>query len=107
LHPRHCIGARIFLHEISAPFPRILRDDADAMGKAWLTRSFRGDKFYKQSLGIERLPSSVRLRQRMVGHAGELFDFLGPLIETLLQRPHRYDLGRLRRPVVDRRSVVQ
>jgi hypothetical protein len=48
--------------------------------------SFRGDKFYKQSLGIELLPSSVRLRQRLDAHAGELFDFMAPLIETLLQR---------------------
>jgi hypothetical protein len=48
--------------------------------------SFRGDTFYKQALGIELLPSSVRLRQRMDAHASELFDFLPALIETLLQQ---------------------
>lgn len=54
--------------------------------------NFRGDKFYKQALGIELLPSSVRLRQRMDGHASELFDFLPSLIEALLARA-RPDYG--------------
>ena len=46
--------------------------------------NFRGDTFYKQSLGIELLPSSATLRQRMDAHATDLFDFLAPMIETLL-----------------------
>lgn len=54
------------------------KSDFEAIG------NFQGDKFYKQALGIELLPSSVRLRQRMDGHAAELFDFLPSLIETLL-----------------------
>ena len=51
--------------------------------------SFRGDAFYKQALGIALLPSSPTLRQRMDARAGELFDFMPPMIETLLgaQRP--------------------
>ena len=47
-------------------------------------QNYRGDAFFKQSLGIELLPSNVRLRQRMDSHAEDLFDFLGPLTETLL-----------------------
>ncbi len=46
--------------------------------------NFRGDAFFKQALGIELLPSSPTLRQRMDARAGDLFDFLPPLIETLL-----------------------
>ncbi|MGH8703284.1 MAG: IS1380 family transposase [Burkholderiales bacterium] len=46
--------------------------------------NFRGDTFFKQSLGIELLPSSATLRQRMDARADDLFDFLPPLIETLL-----------------------
>ena len=51
--------------------------------------NFRGDTFYKQALGIALLPSSPTLRQRMDARAGELFDFVPPMIETLLagQRP--------------------
>ena len=51
--------------------------------------NFRGDTFYKQSLGIRLLPSSPTLRQRMDARAGEMFDFAVPMIETLLagQRP--------------------
>jgi hypothetical protein len=48
--------------------------------------AFRGDKFYKQSLGIALLPSSVRLRQRLDAQASALFEFVPSLIETLLQR---------------------
>jgi hypothetical protein len=46
--------------------------------------NFRGDAFYKRALGIELLPSSPTLRQRMDARASDLFDFLPPLIETLL-----------------------
>ena len=46
--------------------------------------NFRGDAFFKQALGIKLLPSSPTLRQRMDARAAELFDFLPPLIETLL-----------------------
>jgi len=46
--------------------------------------NFRGDTFFKQALGIKLLPSSPTLRQRMDARASELFDFLPPLIETLL-----------------------
>ena len=51
--------------------------------------NFRGDAFYKQALGIGLLPSSPTLRQRMDARAAELFDFIAPMIETLLvsQRP--------------------
>lgn len=46
--------------------------------------NYRGDAFYKQSLGIELLPSTVTLRQRLDAQAGALFDHLPVLIETLL-----------------------
>lgn len=56
--------------------------------------NFRGDAFFKQALGIKLLASSPTLRQRMDARAAELFDYLGPLIETLLQGA-RPDLGLL------------
>ena len=46
--------------------------------------NFRGDAFFKRSLGIALLPSSPTLRQRMDARASDFFDFLPPLIETLL-----------------------
>src|ERR1700712_5134655 len=46
--------------------------------------NFRGDAFYKQALGIELVPSSVTLRQRLDAQSIGLFDFLSPLVETLL-----------------------
>ena len=46
--------------------------------------NYRGDAFYKQALGITLLPSSPTLRQRMDAQAGELFDYVPPLIESLL-----------------------
>lgn len=51
--------------------------------------NFRSDAFYKQALGIALLPSSPTLRQRMDARAVELFDFVPPMIESLLagQRP--------------------
>ena len=50
---------------------------------------FRGDAFFKQALNIGLLPSSPTMRQRMDARASELFDFVPPMIETLLsgQRP--------------------
>lgn len=45
---------------------------------------FRGDAFFKQSLGIGLLPSSATLRQRMDSGAGVLTGFAPALIETLL-----------------------
>jgi hypothetical protein len=44
--------------------------------------NFRGDAFYKQALGIELLPSSATLRQRLDARASDLFDFLPTLIES-------------------------
>jgi hypothetical protein len=51
--------------------------------------NFRGEAFFKQSLGIGLLPSSPTLRQRMDARAAAMFDFVPPMIETLLssQRP--------------------
>lgn len=51
--------------------------------------NFRGDAFFKQALGIRLLGSSPTLRQRMDMRAAEMFDFVAPMIETLLsgQRP--------------------
>jgi len=51
--------------------------------------NYRGDAFFKQSLDIGLLPSSPTLRQRMDARAQDLFEFVPPMIETLLggQRP--------------------
>ena len=51
--------------------------------------NYRGDTFFKESLGIGMLPSSPTLRQRMDAKAGALMDFVPPMIETLLsgQKP--------------------
>ncbi len=59
------------------------KSDVDAI------ENFRGDAFYKQTLGLTQLPSNPTLRQRMDARAGEMFDFAAPAIETLLagQRP--------------------
>ena len=46
--------------------------------------NFRGDTFFKHALGIKLLPSSPTLRQRMDARAEDMFDFLPPLMETLL-----------------------
>jgi hypothetical protein len=46
--------------------------------------NYRGDTFFKQSLGIELLPSSATLRQRLDAQANALFDHLPGLLETLL-----------------------
>ncbi len=50
--------------------------------------NLRGDKFYKQALGIGLLPSSPTLRQRMDARASELFDFVPEMTETLLAASH-------------------
>jgi hypothetical protein len=46
--------------------------------------NFRGDTFFKHALGIKLLPSSPTLRQRMDARASDLFDYMSPMIETLL-----------------------
>ena len=50
--------------------------------------NFRGDAFYKHSLGIGLLPSSPTLRQRLDARAAEMFDFIAPLNEALLSSQH-------------------
>jgi hypothetical protein len=45
---------------------------------------FRGDDFFKRSLGIGAVPSSPTLRQRMNTHAASWFDLVGELNEALL-----------------------
>ena len=59
------------------------KNDFDAI------EAFRGDKFYKEALGIGLLPSSPTLRQRMDAQAGALSQHVPAMIETLLkgQRP--------------------
>lgn len=54
--------------------------------------NLRGDKFFKQSLGIGLLPSSPTLRQRMDAHAVALSGHVPRLIERLLAR-HAPDYG--------------
>ena len=54
--------------------------------------NFRGDTFFKQSLGIGLLPSSATLRQRMDSGAVQLVEHVPALIETLLGAV-RPDLG--------------
>jgi hypothetical protein len=46
--------------------------------------NYRGDTFYKESLGVGLLPSSPTLRQRMDARAAELFAFMPVLNEKLL-----------------------
>ncbi|MFN5350395.1 MAG: IS1380 family transposase [Polaromonas sp.] len=53
---------------------------------------YRGDTFFKQSLGIGLLPSSPTLRQRMDARASELFEHIPALNERLL-RSQRPDYG--------------
>jgi hypothetical protein len=54
----------------------------------------RGDKFYKEALGIGQLPSSPTLRQRMDAQAAAMFEHVPGLIEQLL-RSQRPDYGLL------------
>ena len=48
--------------------------------------NYRGHSFFKTALGIKLLPSSPTLRQRMDAKASALFEFVPPMIETLLTR---------------------
>jgi len=63
--------------------------DSDAI------ENFRGEKLYKQALGIALLPSSPTLRHRLDNKATEMFDFVPPMIETLLagERPEYFVLA--------------
>ena len=54
--------------------------------------NLRGDKFFKQALGVGLLPSSPTLRQRMDAHAAPLAGHVMPMIERLLAR-HAPDYG--------------
>ena len=54
------------------------KSDFDAL------ENYRGDAFFKESLGLGLLPSSPTLRQRLDAKASVLFDFVPPMIETLL-----------------------
>jgi len=54
--------------------------------------NYRGDAFFKTSLGIGLLASSPTLRQRLDARAAEMFDYVAPMIETLLAR-ERPDYG--------------
>ena len=54
--------------------------------------NFRGETFFKTALGIALLPSSPTLRQRMDAKDSEVFEFVAPMIETLLTR-ERPDYG--------------
>lgn len=54
--------------------------------------NLRGDKFFKQSLGIGLLPSSPTLRQRMDSQAGTLAEHVPGMIERLLTH-HAPDYG--------------
>ena len=49
--------------------------------------NFRGDAFFKQSLGIEQLPSSPTLRQRLDAKATEVSERMPEMIEALLASP--------------------
>lgn len=48
--------------------------------------NYRGDAFFKTALGVALLPSSPTLRQRLDAKASALFEFVPPMIETLLAR---------------------
>jgi hypothetical protein len=52
----------------------------------------RGDKFYKEALGIALLPSSPTLRQRLDAQAAAMFEHVPGMIEQLL-RSQRPDYG--------------
>jgi hypothetical protein len=56
--------------------------------------NLRGDKFFKQALGIGLLPSSPTLRQRMDAHARALGGHVPPMIERVLAH-HTPDYGLL------------
>lgn len=54
------------------------KNDFDAI------EAFRGDDFFKRSLGIGAVPSSPTLRQRMNTQAASWFDLVGEINEALL-----------------------
>jgi hypothetical protein len=54
--------------------------------------NYRGDTFFKTALGIKLLGSSATLRQRLDARAVEMFEFVPPMIESLLARA-RPDYG--------------
>ncbi|MGC8509234.1 MAG: IS1380-like element ISCARN34 family transposase, partial [Thiomonas sp.] len=47
---------------------------------------FRGDRFFKEALGLVGVPSSPTLRQRLDAQAALWFDFNSQMIETLLRQ---------------------
>lgn len=51
--------------------------------------NYRGDTFYRTALGVAHVPSSPTLRQRLDARASDLFEYVPPMIESLLagQRP--------------------
>jgi hypothetical protein len=46
---------------------------------------FRGDRFFKEALGLKGVPSAPTLRQRLDAQAAQWFDFNSQMIETLLR----------------------
>jgi hypothetical protein len=46
---------------------------------------FRGDRFFKEALGLVGVPSSPTLRQRLDAQAAQWFDFNSQMIEVLLR----------------------
>lgn len=46
---------------------------------------FRGDRFFKEALGLVGVPSSPTLRQRLDAQAAQWFDLLSQMIEVLLR----------------------
>ena len=52
----------------------------------------RGDRFFREALGIAQTPSSPTLRQRMDAQAGGLSEHSAPMTERLLAR-HAPDYG--------------
>lgn len=49
------------------------------------TRGFRGDRFFKEALGLVGVPSSPTLRQRLDAQAAQWFDLSSQMIEVLLR----------------------
>ena len=54
----------------------------------------RGDRFFREALGVRQTPSSPTLRQRLDAQAGGLSEHTAPMIEELLAR-HAPDYGLL------------
>ena len=52
----------------------------------------RGDRFFREALGVTQTPSSPTLRQRMDAQAARLSEHTAPIIERLLER-HAPDYG--------------